>query len=378
MNKELDKAIRVIHVLRSLEFGGAEKLVLDLAGTQKGTTAVNPFLVCVKSLGPLAERARELDLDPTLVGLGRIKFLSAIHRLIRLFSRLHPDIVHTHNLVAHTHAAPAARLAGIPVVHTKHGKGLTSFSRAPFLRRFLYHLADRLVVVSRETGESFQRKAGVDPDRMVVIYNGIDTSRFPGSGGAAVRDKLGIADGTRVVGAVSRLDPVKDHATMLKAFRRASRRYDDCVLLIVGDGPERGRIEKLIAELGLEGKVLLPGFSGRVPDYLAAIDLFLQPSTEEGLSLTILEAAAAGVPVVATPVGGTPEIIEDGISGLFVEVGDVESLSRGIIDFLENPEPFRERAQRARRKIEQRFSLSSMTSEYQALYEDVLKRRGRA
>ena len=163
---------------------------------------------------------------------------------------------------------------------------------------------------------------------------------------------------------------------MLRAFGKASRRCSRCVFVIVGDGPERGAIERLIAELGLGDSVKLTGFTDDVPRRLAAFDLFLQPSTEEGLSLTILEAAAAGVPVVASAVGGTGEIIENGKTGTLVAAGDTEALAAALSGFIENPAPFREMARDAREVVERRFSLAGMAAAYEALYRSVCAERG--
>jgi len=373
-----DRSIRVAHVLRSLEFGGAEKLVVELAGTQKRSGLIAPELVCLESLGPLAAEAERHGLSCTLIGSGGVRYLSAMRRMGRHFSRTRPRIVHTHNFISHVHAAPVARLAGIPVVHTKHGRALTSFAWSKRFRRFLYQLADRIVVVSNETGESFRAKSGVDRAKIVVIYNGIDTARFRDLDRAGARRELGINESAIVFGSVSRLDPVKDHPTMIRAFGRVSTRCARCVFVIVGDGPERGAIERLVAELGLGDSVKLAGFTGDVPRRLAAFDLFLQPSTEEGLSLTILEAAAAGVPIVASAVGGTGEIIENGTSGTLIAAGDIEALAAALNGFVEDPAPFREMARSARETVERRFSLASMAAAYESLYRSMCAERGAA
>jgi glycosyltransferase involved in cell wall biosynthesis len=374
--KEKNRKIRVAHILRSLEFGGAEKLVVDLAGLQKESDRIEPELVCLESLGPLHGEAGRRGLPCILIGSGGVRYLSGIGRMRSHFSRTKPDIVHTHNFLSHVHAAPAARLAGIPVVHTKHGRAVMSFAWSKRFRRFLYQLADRIVVVSNETGESFLAKSGVAPERVTVIHNGIDTGRFAGVDRNGARQDLRINGDAIVFGAVSRLDPVKDHLTMIEAFKKISRTCARCLLVIVGDGPERGTIERKVEELGLGGAVKLEGFSAEVPKYLASFDLFLQPSTEEGLSLTILEAAAAGVPVVASSVGGTGEIIEDGKTGMLVLPQDVEALADVMRRFVEDPAPFRDMARRARKNVEERFSLAGMAAAYEALYTSVLRLRG--
>jgi N-acetyl-alpha-D-glucosaminyl L-malate synthase BshA len=281
--------------------------------------------------------------------------------------------VHTHNFVAHANAAPAARLLKIPVVHTKHGRKVTSFGWAPWFRRYLYELADRVVVVSEETGEVFREKSGVPASRVEVIYNGIDVEKFSRATGTGFREEIGLRPEERVFGAVSRLDPVKDHATMVRAFARVAAKHDRCTLVFVGDGPERAAIERTVEDLGLADRVILAGFRTGIAECLAAFDVFLQPSIREGLSLTILEAAASRVPIISTPVGGTPEIITDGEHGVLVPVGDAGALADAMERFLTDPERFESMAERVFEKISERFSLAGMAEAYSRLYQKLIK-----
>lgn len=366
-----------MHVVRSLEFGGAEKMAVRLASTQNLSSTVEPSIVCMQSLGPLAAEAEGRGVRVELAGMGGLRYVAPISRLARMMRNERPDIIHTHNLVAHTHAAPAARQRGIPIVHTKHGRQVTSFRRVPWLREFLYGLSDRIAVVSGDTGRSLASKVPIDEKKIVVVYNGIDMEKFVSLDRVGAREKLGIPDGATVVGAVSRLDPVKDHSTMLKAFAKIAGEGRDRLFLIVGDGPEHDRIESLATELGIRDNVIMTGFSEEIPEMLAAMDIYLQPSTEEGLSLTILEAAAAGVPVVSTRVGGTPEIIADGENGVLIEVGDHEALAGVLERFVEDRGPFDEMAVKARKRIKEVFSLEGMTGNYETIYRNILTERGR-
>jgi glycosyltransferase involved in cell wall biosynthesis len=370
--------MKVAHVLRTLDIGGAERLVLDLARFQRQEQGIESSIVCSAGLGPLEETARSQGLPCGSVGGRGIPHVSVTARLLALFRRERPDIVHTHNFYSHVHAAIAARMTGIPVIHTKHGRAVASLAWSPALRRRLYRLADKIVVVSNETGDSFRRKSGVEAGRVVVIRNGIDFARYGGQTREEALAAFGIrGSGARVFGSVSRLNPVKDHATMIRAFGEVVRDSADCVLLIVGDGSERGPIERLVRELRLESRVILVGFTNDIPKCLAAMDAFLQPSREEGLSLTILEAAAAGVPVIATPVGGTPEIVSNGETGTLVPVGDVDALAGAMRSFLTDPGPFRRMALRLKDEVETVFSTSRMAERYRTLYLDVLAERGK-
>ncbi|MCK4537869.1 MAG: glycosyltransferase [Candidatus Krumholzibacteria bacterium] len=368
--------MKVVHALRSLEFGGAEKLVIELASRQVLSGDIDVELACINPGGALEAEAISRELPVSVTGLGKIRYFSGISRMRKYLHTARPDLVHTHNFLAHTHTAPAARMLGIPVIHTKHGRAVTSMSWSPALRRYIYSLAHAVVVVSKETGEIFAERSGVRDSKIKVIHNGIDLERYrnidvdrrslPGLEKIDKEDLL--------FGAVSRLDPVKDHTTMLRAFAEVAASRSDCYFLIVGDGPERGNIETLIKELSIEDRVIMTGFTDEVPLYVSAMDMYLQPSLEEGLSLTLLEAAAAGVPVVVTPVGGNPEVIEGGFSGSFVDVGNYHGMAAIMDSFMEDPAPFREMALRAGESVEAGFSLTSMEAGYRALYMEAISR----
>ncbi|MBN1883914.1 MAG: glycosyltransferase [Candidatus Krumholzibacteriota bacterium] len=375
-----DRPIRVAHVIRSLEFGGAEKMALALAAAQRAGGLVEPSIYCMAGGGPLEEEAAARELDWQEIGLGGVRWLTPMIRLRQALAAAGPAIVHTHNFLSHLHAAPAAGMLGIPVVHTKHGRAVSPGRLGATLRRRLYELSARIVAVSGETADELAAQSGIDRGRIAVVYNGIDTAALdPGSDPAsaaaaksAARRELGLPGDAVIVGAVSRLDPVKDHATMLRAFAAAAAGRPGARLCFVGDGPERAAIETLAAGLALGDRLVMPGFSEKVRSWLRAMDLFLQPSIREGLSLTILEAMAAGVPIVATPVGGTPEAIAGGETGTFVPVGDADALAGAIGRFLDDPAPFRLMAAAARERARRLFSLEGMTAAYETMYREIL------
>jgi len=364
--------IRVLHVIRSFEIGGAEKLVLKLIREQLNSGDVVPFVATVLDKGPLKEEAQKVGVECHVIGLEGVKYISPMLRFAGIVRRVKPDIVHTHNLLAHVNSAPVAKFFHKAVVHTKHGRAITSISWAPFIRRWLYNLSDRIVVVSKETGIAFREKTGVHEQKITVVYNGVDTSVFEGYRKDEARKRFGIPESTVVFGTVSRLDRVKDHMTIANAFADVLSKRKDCLLMIVGDGPERENIERKAHELGISKYVRMVGFTDEVYLYLSAMDLFLQPSREEGLSMTILEAMASGVPVVATPVGGTPEMIEDGITGRLIEVANSHALSSAMIEFIDGPEKFSQMAQRAQEKVKKSFTLTAMAEGYERVYKEVL------
>jgi len=364
--------IKVLHIIRSFEIGGAEKLVLKLIREQLNSGDVVPFIAALIDRGPLRKEALEIGLECHAIGLEGVKYISPMLRFAGIIRKINPDIVHTHNFLAHVNTAPVAKFFRKAVVHTKHGRAITSISWAPFIRRWLYNLSDRIVVVSNETGITFREKTGVHEKKITVVYNGVDTSAFERYRKDEARKRLGIPESTVVFGTLSRLDRVKDHTTVVNAFADVLSKRKDCLLMIVGDGPERENIERRVQELGISKYVRMVGFTDEVHLYLSAMDLFLQPSREEGLSMTILEAMASGVPVIATPVGGTPEMIEDGVTGRLVGVADPRALSSAMVESIEEPERFLQMAKRALEKVKESFTLTAMADGYERVYREVL------
>lgn len=369
------KKIKILHAVRSLEFGGAEKMVVDLSAIQKESGLVEPFILCIVRGGPLTHRATELGLKYSICGMESNKYLSPAIKIYRQIKKFNIDIVHTHNFVSHFRASIAAKISRVPIIHTKHGRAVNMLQRFPVLRRLIYNFAEKIVVVSEDTREIFIEKTGIVREKTEVIYNGIGINKFSISRVDGLREKLDIGESDIIFGSVSRLDPVKDHLTLVRAFAKVCPSNKNIKLLIIGDGPERERIEKMIEKLSIKKQVKMVGFSDDIPSFLSIMDLFLQPSLEEGFSLTILEAMAAGVPVVSTPVGGTPEIIREGETGTLVPAGDVKGFTDVMNKFLSNREHFQSMAKRAKENVSSNFSLDSMADNYLSLYYSILTSR---
>ena len=207
---------------------------------------------------------------------------------------------------------------------------------------------------------------------MTTIPNGVDSTRFGGAGRSDARRRLGVAADQVVVGTVGRLDPVKDQASLVKAFAALRTARPGALLVIVGDGPCRPELTQLISGLGLESHVLLLGERQDIPELMAAMDLFVLPSIAEGMSNTVLEAMATGLPVVATRIGGNPELIEDGLTGRLVPPLDVAGLGAAIDGYLDDAHLRALHGKAARHRAVERFDLAVMARAYGNLYDTVL------
>ncbi|WP_231864598.1 MULTISPECIES: glycosyltransferase family 4 protein [Sorangium] len=365
----------------SLNVGGLERVVLRLLD-RMARDRFAPVVCALQEPGALAEELARLGVP--LVVLSRKPGLDPglPLRLSAWLRREGIALVHTHNPGPHLYGALAAgllRAAALPggggprVIHTKHGRNYPKQKRKVLVNRLAAALTDRVVAVSDDARAVALEVEHVDPAKVVTILNGVDTDVFrPGDAGAA-RARLGVPASGYHVGCVARLSPEKDHATLLDAFARLRATRPDAHLTLIGDGPRRPALEAQAARLGLGGAVTFTGTRGDVAELLPAFDVFALASLTEGISLTLIEAAAAGLPIVATRVGGNPEIVVDGETGMLVPPGAPETLA-GALEAVAVREDRAEMGLRGRARVMERFGIDRMARAYEDLYDEVLGR----
>lgn len=327
--------------------------------------------------------------------------LAIYRKLHRLFRSLAPTIVHTRNIAAMEAQLPAA-LARVPIrIHGEHGwdvQDAAGGKRSHHLqRRFFSPLVHRYVALSGEIRRYLEDRIGVSETRIAQICNGVDTTRF------APRDRSGAPAGPRlgpiaerfpgddvfVVGTVGRLAAVKHQRLLIDAFTRACQRAPEIAdrlrLVIAGDGPDRAAIESRVAASGMADRIWIVGERDDVPTLLASLDLFVLPSLAEGISNTILEAMACGVPVVATRVGGNAELVADGSddglanasTGMLIASDDVDAMAAAIAAYATDRNRARLHGDHARALALSRFSIDTMIARYADLYDTLLDSRCR-
>lgn len=298
-----------------------------------------------------------------------------IPQFYRLFRAFRPDVVHTHRYVLRYTLLPML-FCRVPVrVHTVHNVAQKEVDR---VGKLVHWIAFRLggvvpVSISREVANTVRAVYGRSI-HTPVIYNGIPTACFVLRAG---RDN---AKGEKdvVLLHVGRFAPQKNHLLLIEAFALAVKEYPTMQLWLVGDGPLQPAVERLVKEKGLEEKVLFLGIRDDVPKLLADSDVFILPSDWEGVPLTVLEAMAAGKPVIATAVGGVPELVEDGATGVLVPPRDPEALAQGILRLVKDPDLRRRMGKAARERALEHFDISRTAREYEALYLKLFKECGRA
>jgi len=369
--------VKVVHVVLGLNMGGLERVVLRLVA-RTDRARFEPVVCALDEPGVLAPELARLDVPLRIVRREPGLDTSLPFRLGHWLKEQGARIVHTHNPAPHLYGSLAARIAGARVIHTKHGRNTPSVRRYVLLNRIAASMTDRLVAVSDDAARVAIEIEHVSAHKVVTVLNGVDTDLFrPGGDARAARARLGIPAEGFHVGCVARLCSVKDHATLLDAFARVRRARPDAHLTLVGDGEERARLEATRARLGLEEAVTFAGQRTDTADLYAAFDVFALSSSSEGIPLTLLEAAAAGLPSVATRVGGNAEVVVDGETGLLVPPRDPERFSEALLALAARQDRAAMGAA-ARARVDQRFSAERMSRAYHDLYTEILSPDSRA
>lgn len=362
----------IVHVVETLERGGLERMVVDLAGAQR-VAGHRPQVICLYRPGLLARELPALDIPLLDCGKRSGFDVRALRRLRRALRAAPGAVLHTHNANTHYHAVLAA--TGLPlsrIVNTRHGMGASRPSgRLEWLYRRAMPRTDVVAAVC-EAARALFAAHGVKPrGTLLAVPNGIRVERFEASTPArraALRAALGLRDDTRLVGTVGRLNPVKDQSMLLRAFARLHGGMADTALVLVGDGALRETLVAEAAALGIGDAVRFLGDRGDVDALLPGFDVFVLSSRSEGYSMALLEACAAGLPIVATDVGGNREIVRDGVNGRVVPAGSEVLLAEAIASLLRDVDAAAAMGQAGRDWALHEASVDAMMRRYDALY----------
>jgi glycosyltransferase involved in cell wall biosynthesis len=369
--------LKVHALIDSLTWGGAESLLADLAaGAPAAGIELTVGYMQEVDGSPNAAPLRARGIEPQLVGIKRLVEPSALLRTRRQLQQVRPDIVHTHLGTADVHGTLAARSLGIPVVSTLHlMAGRSSGDRRAdskerlmaFIRR---HWGSRVITVSDAARRSYLEAGWDRPDHVVTVHNGIAPTA-PSATRAQVREQLGLAPDALVVALVSVLRPGKGHDVLAEVTRRLRDRFPQLKVLIIGDGPSLPDVRELVAPLG--DAAMLLGHRGDVLELLGASDVLLHPTSMDAFPTVLLEAAAMGVPALATAVGGIPEIVEDGTTGMLVSAPPTADGFSGPLETLLADAELRARlGDAAHQRFESEFTASRWAQRLRDLYEQML------
>lgn len=358
---------RVLQVVLSLNPGGTERLVVELA--RRLQDRIPTMVCCLDAAGSWAHELTEIGID--VVALERpVGFRPGLgHRVADVARRHDASVIHAHHYSPFVYSCLARFWRpAVQIVFTEHGRlsDAPPSARRRLANKLLARVPSRVFTVSEDLKRHLVGE-GFTPGALEVIYNGIDVGPVPDrTTRDDVRRDLGASDGTFVVGTIARLDPVKDLGTLLEASARVLAERP-VVVAIVGDGPQRDALETRARALGIHSQVRFLGHREDARRWLAGCDAYVNCSVSEGVSLTILEAMAAALPIVATRVGGTPEVI-DSSSGKLIPSRDPAVLASTLLDLAGRPDEREDLGRAARCRLETHFTVDRMVREYGEVY----------
>jgi len=367
--------MNIVHLMASTFHGGPERQVLGLAH-HLPETYQSVFLSFAEGgrCRQFLSTARHHGFEALRLNYDTPRLWSAVREIAGHLERLDADVLCCHGYKADMLGRMAARRQKIPVVAVARGWTAENLKVRLYERLDRFHLRwmDQVVCVS-EAQAARVRRAGVRPERIRVIYNAIDPTRFhePEPRYRAKLLRYFRQPRTHIIGAAGRLSPEKGFEILVKAAERVLREYPSVGFILFGEGPERAHLQKQLNAVGLNQSFILAGFRADLDRFLPHFDLLVLPSYTEGMPNVILEAFAAGVPVVATAVGGTPEIVEDGVSGYLVPAGDAEMLAERICQALDNPDELPDMGRRGRMCVQEKFGFATQAELYRQLFEQL-------
>lgn len=355
---------KVLQLIETSGPGGAERVLVNLVG-QLSQRGYYP-LICLRKSGWLSQQLEALPSQIKIIpqdGYINCRWFRHIGNLIRAEQ---VSVIHAHEFSMNVYGTILSAITGVPLVTTVHGK---SYYSEKWRRRFAYRLVSRgskMVAVSEDIRQFLINKVGIKEKHVITIPNGIDVSAYDDRFDAEQRP----TNGPRkyVIGSVGSLYPVKGHTYLLKALAIVLKKHPDVICKIAGQGHLISQLEVEAAELGIEQRIEFLGLCDNIPQFLQNIDIFVLPSVSEGLPLAILEAMAAGKPIIATNVGGISEAVQDQRSGFLVPPRDPAALAQRITQVLADPVLSRELGAAGRERVKRHFSLEKMAKHYQALY----------
>jgi glycosyltransferase involved in cell wall biosynthesis len=376
--------VNITHFVETLNRGGLERVVIDLIRAQR-EMGYRCQVICLFERGSLASELDELDVPVVSCDKRRGLDLRAILRA-RRFMRSHAtEVLHTHNAISHYYAVLASR--GLPlrrVVNTRHGMGATravaqrdsrSYSWRDNRLEWFYGksmgFTDVVATVCETALHEFAQRPDVPATKLIAVPNGIRVDKFvPASAETRqqLRAALGLPQGTRLAGFVGRLTWAKDHATLIRAFRLVQERLPGSALVLIGDGPLKPALMELATAEGIADRVLFLGDRSDIHELLPGLDLFVTSSVTEGYSIALLEACAAGLPIVATKVGGNAEIVHEGVNGHLVPEREPVGMANAIVASLADGERAEAMGRAGRDWVLDQGSFRTMAMRYASIY----------
>ena len=373
------KRIKILYLITGLKTGGAEMVLYRLLeGINRDK--FEPVVVSIIPVAEIGEKIKELGIKVLSLEKNLKYNPFILFRLINILKKEKPQILHSFLFHAIFLGRIAGKICSVPIILSSVRSSYIGGAFRNKLLQLTNRLDDAVTIVSRDAKNKMAKEKAISSDKTIVVYNGLDLKKFPIQNQETKdrkRKELGIEKNRKVLIVAGRLFKAKGYPYLIEAIKNLKSKYSGILLFILGEGEERKKLEFQIKKFNLEKNIFLLGQKSNVIDYLEAGDLFVLSSLWEGLPNAVLEAMACGLPVVATNVGGVPEIIEDNLNGFLVEPKNASDLSSKIDKvFNLEEDKIREIKKKARETIEARFSLKEMARSYENLYDKLLESKG--
>jgi len=371
--------IKVLQLVEDLKRGGAERVIADISlGINKSRYDVSIW--CISKGGAIAEELQEMGASLRILGISSYFNPFNILRLGRLLRKEKPDIIHTHGYFASVIGRTAAKLININrtiLINHVHSTYWDYKKRNLWIEKFLSKSTHKIICCSNAVRRFVIDHEHIDPSLSVVIYNGVDIDKFSCTEDTILKETtLGFNPAKQVIGTVSSLTAHKGHIYLLKAASKVLEVFPSTQFIFVGDGRKREELEKKAKELNVFSSITFLGTRKDIPNILAAIDIFVLPSSSrEGLGISLLEAMAAEKPVVATSIGGIPEVVIDEETGILVPPKKANDIADAIIELLKSPIKAKTMGQKGALRAKEKFTTQHMLVEIEKLYEVFIQKK---
>lgn len=365
-----------MHILSQLNIGGAELLVLNFL-KRIDKNKFTPFVCTFDRGGSLEKKFKENNIPVLIISKEKGIDFRLFYKLYKIVSSKKIDIIHTHNFQPWFYAGMSKVLCkNVRLIHTEHSNLKRKQNKAIFAEKILSRISDRVIGVSNKVSDTLVEITNNNNCIIETILNGIPTDDIKIKSNK-IRDELRIDNKTKIIGSVGRLVEDKDYSTLIRAFKifLNMHKHDNFVLLLVGDGSQRKVLEELGDSLGISDRIIFSGFREDVYDFYGAFDAFVLSSIDEGLPLSLLEAMACEVPVISSRVGGIPELICEGETGLLFNPGDIEDLVGKLEEMFCNDKVTCARCIRAKELVLAEYSIESMIAKYLTIYNESMGRQ---
>lgn len=368
----MNEPIRLMQITHDLAIGGLQQVVVNLCLTID-RDRFHITVLCLRALGPLAQEIEQLGIKVILLpqneqGTDYFSFL----KVAKILKAEKIQVIHTHNTQPLIDGTLGALFSGKKkrIIHTDHARQFPDKKRYMFAEWCMSHFVYKMVGVSEQTTANLRKYERISARKLMTIENGIDGSRFDITIDIdAKRKELGLPMDGPVIGVISRLEKVKGITYLLQAMPEILKKYPQLTLLVVGDGSERVALEEECLHLGIQRHVVFVGSRSDIPEIFQVLDIYALPSLSEGLPLGLLEAMAAGCPVVVSKVGGIPNVVEDNKTALLVEPEEISTLIHRTLELLSNRELKKILSDSALKKFNKHYSAQLMADKYLELYE---------